>query len=183
MTEAQPRTPPDRAELARSIYRVSHLTGEFTLRSGAVSHEYFDKYRFESDPQLLLAIAGAMQAIVPDDVEALAGLELGGVPLATVLSQVTGLPALFVRKEAKTYGTCKLAEGGELEGRRLLVVEDVVTSGGAVLDAARELRSRGAKLDRVVCVIDRESGGRENLAEVDLTLDALFTMTELTGQA
>jgi orotate phosphoribosyltransferase len=177
------RTEPDRSELARRIYRVSHLTGEFTLRSGVVSHEYFDKYRFEADPALLLSIAEAMQALVPGEVEALAGLELGGVPLATVLSQVTGLDALFVRKEAKTYGTCRLAEGGELDGRRLLVVEDVVTSGGAVLDAARELRERGAVLDRVACVIDRESGGRENLAEAGLTLDALFTMTELTAAA
>jgi orotate phosphoribosyltransferase len=173
----------DRSELARSIYDISHLTGEFTLRSGAVSHEYFDKYRFESDPGLLRAIAEAMTTAVPEGVEALAGLELGGVPLATVLSQVTGLRALFVRKEAKTYGTCRLAEGGELEGHRLLIVEDVVTSGGAVLDAARELQARGAVLDRVVCVIDRESGGRENLAEAGLTLDALFTMTELTAQA
>jgi orotate phosphoribosyltransferase len=173
----------DRAELARRIYTVSHLTGEFTLRSGVVSHEYFDKYRFESDPNLLLAIAEAMAAMVPDPVDALAGLELGGVPLATILSQVTGLPALFARKEAKTYGTCRLAEGGDVEGRRLLVVEDVVTSGGAVLDAARELRARGGVLDRVVCVIDRESGGSEHLAEVGLTLDALFTMTELTAAA
>jgi orotate phosphoribosyltransferase len=173
----------DRDELARSIYRVSHLTGEFTLRSGTVSHEYFDKYRFESDPALLIAIAEAMNATVPEGVEALAGLELGGVPLATVLSQVTGLPALFVRKEAKTYGTCRLAEGGQIEGRRLLVVEDVVTSGGAILDAARELRALGAELDRVACVIDRESGGRENLAEAGLTLDALFTMTELNAHA
>ena len=173
----------DRAELARSIYTVSHLTGEFTLRSGVVSHEYFDKYRFESDPALLRAIAEAMAEALPQGVDALAGLELGGVPLATMLSQVSGLRALFVRKEAKTYGTCKLAEGGEFDGRRLLVVEDVVTSGGAVLDAARELRARGAVLDRVVCVIDRESGGRENLAEVGLVLEPLFTMTELTAQA
>ena len=173
----------DRDELAGSIYRVSHLTGEFTLRSGAVSHEYFDKYRFESDPRLLLAIAQAMKALVPAGVEALAGLELGGVPLAAVLSQVTGLPALFVRKEAKTYGTCRLAEGGEIEGRRLLVVEDVVTSGGAILDGARELQALGAVLDRVVCVIDRESGGKENLAAAGLTLDALFTMTELNAHA
>jgi orotate phosphoribosyltransferase len=173
----------DRAALAHRIFTVSHLTGEFTLRSGVVSHEYFDKYRFESDPELLLAIAEAMKAAVPAGVEVLAGLELGGVPLATLLSQVTGLPALFVRKEAKTYGTCRLAEGGEIEGRRLLVVEDVVTSGGAILDAARELRALGAVLDRVACVIDRESGGRENLAAAGLILDPLFTMTELNAQA
>ncbi len=173
----------DRAELARSIYRVSHLTGEFTLRSGAVSHEYFDKYRFESDPGLLLAIAEAMRASVPEGVEALAGLELGGVPLATMLSQVTGIPALFVRKEAKTYGTCRLAEGGELEGRRLCIVEDVITSGGAVIDAAVELRARGAMLGPVVCVIDRESGGVAKLEAEGLEVHALFTMTELNDAA
>jgi len=169
----------DRSELAKRIYSVSHLTGEFTLRSGVVSHEYFDKYLFESEPGLLRAIAEALAPSVPGDAEALAGLELGGIPIATVLSQITGLPALFVRKEAKTYGTCKLAEGGELDGRRLLIVEDVITSAGAVLDAARELRAGGAVLDRVVCVIDRESGGRENLAAEGLTLDALFRMSEL----
>jgi orotate phosphoribosyltransferase len=169
----------DRADLARRIYAAAHLTGEFTLRSGVVSNEYFDKYRFEADPPLLRAIAEALAPSVPAVVDALAGLELGGIPIATLLSQVTGLPARFVRKEAKTYGTCQLAEGGDLDGLRLLVVEDVVTSGGAILDAARELRARGAVLDRVVCVIDRESGGAGNLAEVGLTLDPLFTMSEL----
>ncbi len=121
----------DRSLLAARIYAAAHLTGTFTLRSGVVSHEYFDKYRFESDPGLLL----------------------------------------------------KIAEGPEFDGRPLLIVEDVITSAGAVLDAARELRARGAVLDRVVCVIDRESGGRENLAAEGLTLDALFTMTELTAAA
>ena len=154
-----------RAALAARIYTASHLTGTFTLRSGAVSHEYFDKYRFEADPALLRAIAEACIPLVPAGIDALAGLELGGVPLATVLSQVTGLRACFVRKAAKTYGTCQLAEGGELEGRRLLVVEDVVTSGGAVLDGGVGAPGprRGARPGGL-CVIDRESGGREKLA-------------------
>jgi orotate phosphoribosyltransferase len=173
----------DRSELARRIHSAAHLTGTFTLRSGAVSHEYFDKYRFESDPALLRAIAEACAPLVPAGIDALAGLELGGVPLATILSHVTGLPAVFVRKQAKTYGTCRLAEGGEIAGRRLCIVEDVVTSGGAVLDAAVELRERGAELGPVLCVIDREAGGVEKLAIEGLTLHALYTMSELNAAA
>ncbi|HEV7524644.1 MAG TPA: orotate phosphoribosyltransferase [Acidimicrobiia bacterium] len=173
----------DRTDLARRIHAAAHLTGTFTLRSGIVSHEYFDKYRFESDPQLLADIAEAMAALVPGGIDALAGLELGGVPLATMLSQATRLPAVFVRKEAKTYGTCRLAEGADISGSRLCIVEDVVTSGGAILDAASELRARGARLGPVVCVIDRESGGREKLAVEELELTALFTMSELNAAA
>jgi orotate phosphoribosyltransferase len=169
----------DRSALATNIYVAAHLTGSFTLRSGIVSDEYFDKYRFESDPALLRAIAEAMAPLVPPGMDALAGLELGGIPLVALLSQVTGLPAFFVRKQAKTYGTCQLAEGGEIAGRRLCIVEDVVTSGGAILDAAVELRARGAEIGPVVCVIDRESGGRDKLAADGLTLAPLFTMTEL----
>lgn len=97
--------------LASRIYERAHLTGEFRLRSGAVSNEYFDKYLLESDPALLGEIAQAMAALLPEGVDALAGLELGGVPLATMVSQACGLPTFFVRKQAKTYGTCKLAEG------------------------------------------------------------------------
>jgi len=170
----------DRAALAKRIYAASHLTGTFTLRSGAVSNEYFDKYLFEADPALLHDIAEALVPLVPPDSEALAGLELGGIPIATMLSQLTGIPARFVRKEAKTYGTCRLAEGGELEGVRMCIVEDVVTSGGAILDAARELRSAGATLGPVLCVIDRESGGAANLAADGLTLHPLFRMHELS---
>jgi orotate phosphoribosyltransferase len=170
----------DRTALAARIYTASHLTGTFTLRSGVVSHEYFDKYMFEADPELLRAIAAACVALVPDGIDALAGLELGGIPIATMLSQLTGLPARFVRKEAKTYGTCRLAEGGELDGKRLCIVEDVVTSGGAILDAAVELRAQGAVLGPVICVIDRESGGTEKLAAEGLVLHPLFRMHELS---
>jgi orotate phosphoribosyltransferase len=169
-----------RADLARDLYAVSHLTGTFTLRSGAVSNEYFDKYRFESDPALLRRIGEAMAPLVPDGTEVLAGLELGGVPLATILAQVTGLPACFVRKEAKTYGTCQLAEGLDLAGRRVTVVEDVVTSGGQVVISCGDLRERGAVVEHALCVIDRESGGPAALAEIGVTLHPLFTMTQLT---
>jgi orotate phosphoribosyltransferase len=160
---------------------VSHLTGSFTLRSGAVSSEYFDKYRFESDPALLRAIAEAMAPSVPDRTDMLAGLELGGVPIATMLSQVTGIPAVFVRKEAKRYGTCQLAEGAEIDGLRLTVVEDVVTSGGQVVMSCADLRVRGAHVEHAVCVIDREAGGTAALVEIGVELRPLFTMTELVG--
>ncbi len=168
-----------RRQLARGIFERTHLTGEFTLRSGVVSNEYFDKYLFESDPALLRTIAEALVRLLPPDAEAVAGLELGGVPIATVLSQLTGLPALFVRKQAKTYGTCRLAEGGDVDGRRLAVIEDVVTSGGQVVTSCGDLRDRGGIVTHAICVIDRQAGGSENLAQVGVELRALFTMDEL----
>ena len=169
-----------RSELAHRIYQTSHLTGQFTLRSGAIATEYFDKYQFETDPELLAELAAHLQPLIPDDTDVLAGLELGGVPIATMLSQLSGLPTCFVRKEAKTYGTCKLAEGVDISGKNLLVVEDVVTSGGQVVLSARDLRNLGACVSQAICVIDRESGGAENLAKEGIELRALFRMSELT---
>ena len=168
-----------RDALAKRIYETAHITGDFLLRSGVRSTEYFDKYLFEADPDLLKHIAISLVDLVPEGVDALAGLEMGGIPIATMLSQLTGLPVLFMRKKAKEYGTCKIAEGGQVRGRKLLLVEDVVTSGGAILDAAKALREEGAELAQVVCVIDRESGGPANLAKVQLELKPLFTMSEL----
>lgn len=167
------------SDLARRIRERSHLTGEFRLRSGQISREYFDKYRFESDPALLREVAGELVARLPADVEAVAGLELGGVPLATMVSQLSGLPTLFVRKAAKDYGTCRLAEGGEVEGRRIAVVEDVVTTGGQLLLSCAALREQGADIRVVLCVIDRESGGRDNLAAEGLELRAVLTAAQL----
>lgn len=169
----------DRHELALEIVRVARITGDFRLRSGATSTEYFDKYRFESDPRLLRAIARHLAPLVPPGTEVLAGLELGGIPIATALSLETGLPAAFVRKEAKPYGTCQLAEGIEVMGRRLLVVEDVITSGGQVLKSTEQLRALGAVVPSVLCVIDRESGGTEALATAQLELSSLFTKSQL----
>jgi orotate phosphoribosyltransferase len=175
-----PEPPPD---LARRVYLAAHLTGTFVLRSGVTSDEYFDKYRFESDPRLLRQVAEAMAGLLPEGADGLAGLELGGVPLATVLSQVTGLPAGFVRKQAKPYGTRRLAEGFDVAGRRLVVVEDVVTSGGAVVESCRALRSEGAEVAVALCVIDREAGGPASLAEIGVELRSLFTMTQLKAAA
>jgi len=169
--------------LARRIYDTAHLTGEFKLRSGQVSNEYFDKYLFEAEPSLLRDIAGAMAPLLPVGADALAGLELGGIPIVTMLSQVTALPALFVRKQAKEYGTCRLAEGGEVAGRRLVVIEDVVTTGGQVLLSCAELRQLGATVDTVLCVIDREAGGPEAFAAEGLELRPLFTMSQLKAAA
>jgi orotate phosphoribosyltransferase len=144
--------------LAKAINAVSRLTGAFTLRSGQVSTEYFDKYRFEGDPVLLQQIAARMVELVPAGGEVLAGLELGGVPLATAMSLQTGLPAVFVRKKAKEYGTCQAVEGGDVRGRRVVLVEDVITTGGAVVDAARLMREAGADIVAVVCAIWRGEG-------------------------
>lgn len=165
--------------LARQIHRASRLTGQFTLRSGAVSDTYFDKYLFESEPALLAQIAAALALRLPANVEVLAGLEMGGIPVVTALSLHTGLPAAYIRKARKTYGTAKFAEGPDLAGRRVVLVEDVVSSGGAVLDAWHMLQDEGVHPEHVLCVIDRETGGTEALAAKGLTLHALLTMSQI----
>lgn len=166
-------------ELAKRIVDRATLHGEFLLRSGVVSNVYFDKYLLETDPVLLRDISEGMAESVPDGVDALAGLEMGGIPVATMVSQKTGLPCVFVRKEAKAYGTCKLAEGDDIAGKKLLIIEDVVTSGGQILLSVKELRALGAEVDTVLCIIDREAGGAENLAREGLTLRPLFTRAQL----
>ena len=173
----------NKAELGEKIYEVSNIKGEFTLRSGQITTEYFDKYLFEANPTILRIIAEQMADILPKTFDQLAGLEMGGIPIVTALSMKTGVPALFVRKEAKEYGTCKLAEGGNVDGATLVIIEDVVTSGGAVIDAVTELRQRGATVNQVCCVIDRESTGRENLEALGLTFTPLFTKSELEEYA
>lgn len=168
--------------LARRVYEACHLTGSFRLRSGQVSPEYFDKYLFEGQPGLLRDVAEAMVALLPE-CDVLAGMEMGGIPIATVMSQLTGLPTVFVRKQAKEYGTGKAAEGGPVDGRRVVVIEDVVTTGGALLASCRLLRAGGAVLETVVCAIDREQGGRENLAAEGLLLRAALNRRELEASA
>jgi len=166
-------------DLAADIDACCRLTGEFTLRSGQVSHEYFDKYLFESDPLLLARVAREMIQLVPHDTELLGGLEMGGIPIATSVSGILGLPAMFVRKQAKTYGTAKLAEGPAYAGKRVTLVEDVITTGGAVRDAVLALREGGAIVEVVCCAIDRSPAGQNPLADVGLEIRAVLTKAEL----
>jgi orotate phosphoribosyltransferase len=172
----------ERQQLAGRLKATCSLSGHFVLRSGEVSDFYFDKYLFEAVPELLKAVAAEMSPLIPPGTQILAGLELGGVPISTALSLLTGIPQVLVRKEAKTYGTAKLAEGPDVEGRHLTVIEDVITTGGQVVLSTEELRSRGATVDTVLCVIDRRpaSGhGPDKLAEAGLGLRALFTLQEI----
>lgn len=172
-------TTPDRQAVARRIHCVSQLSGRFTLRSGAVSDTYFDKFLFESDPDLLREIATLMAELVPVQTDILAGLEMGGIPVVTALSQVTGIPSAFLRKKPKSYGTSKYAEGPALENKHVTLIEDVVSSGGAILDSLARLRADDIEPSCAVCVIDRQTGGREKLAEHGLELRAVFCMDEI----
>ena len=169
--------------LAKKIYDLCHLEGKFRLRSGQVSHEYFDKYQLESQPAILKEVARGLATKIPAGTEILAGLEMGGIPVATALSLETGLPLIFVRKKAKEYGTAKLAEGIPFAGKNVTVIEDVVTTGGAIQDGVRALREQGAKISQVLCVIDREQGGAKTLSDLGLTLTPLFRASELRQAA
>jgi len=171
----------NRKELASQIYGVSHIFGNFKLRSGQMSNEYFDKYLFECDPKLLAEIANGMSKLIPAGTEVLAGLEMGGIPLATALSLKTGLPAAFVRKKAKEYGTSKFAEGAEVRDKQVCIIEDVVTTGGQIVLSANDLKQLGARTKYVLCVIERDPKSRETLGKEELELRSLFTMEELTS--
>lgn len=181
MAAERPPTRTSREQLAVAIGARCRLEGEFRLRSGEVSNTYFDKYLFESDPRLLDEIARHFESIIPTDTEVLGGLELGGVPLSVALALRTGLPICFVRKEAKPYGTERLAEGAEIAGRNVLLVEDVVTTGGQVAISTAELRAREANVRAALCVIDRRPAIGSALADADVELLALFTADELEG--
>jgi len=169
----------DEREFKRKIRERCLLFGQFKLRSGKISDRYFDKYRFESDPELLREVAAKMAARLPEGVERLAGLEMGGIPLATAISLHTGLPALFVRKKAKEYGTCNLAEGGFRPGEKIAVIEDVITTAGQVVESSNTLSALGLHVIRIVCVVDRQQGGTEKLAEAGYPLASIYTLADI----
>lgn len=168
-----------RETLARDLVTAAVMRGTFTLRSGATSDYYIDKYRLTTDPALLARIVDALLPLLPQSAQRIAGTAVGAVPLSTALSLRTGLPALIVRADAKSYGTAKGVEGLLDLRDRVVLIEDVVTSGGAALAAAGALSEAGARVLGVICVVDREQGGAQAFADAGVPLDALFTRTQL----
>jgi orotate phosphoribosyltransferase len=176
----------NKAELARAIREAAYLEGDFVLRSGRRSRYYLDKYRFETRPELLgpigAAIAAAVREHEPDAVR-IAGPELGAVALAAAASLAGGLPFLIVRGKAKEYGTANRLEGVYEEGECVCLVEDVVTAGGAALEAVQALREAGLRVQNAICVVDREEGGADELARHAVRLRPLFTASEILETA
>lgn len=165
-------------ELIDALRRADAVEfGEFELSHGGTSDYYVDKYRFETDPDCLSLIADAFATRLDD--ETLAGVALGGVPLVAVTSVETDSPYVIARKQKKEYGTGNRIEGELAEGESVVVIEDIATTGQSALDAVTALREAGARVERVLVVVDREEGARETLAEADVELDALVTASEL----
>ena len=168
-----------REDLASRIAEVSLLKGEFTLRSGRTSHYYLDKYLFSTQPDILESLGKLFAERLGDGVNKLAGAELGGIPLVTVASLASGLPCVFIRNQKKDYGTAKQLEGNLGEGDQVALLEDVCTTGGQILEAAKVIEAQGAKISKIIGTIDREEGARENIEDAGYTFEALFTKTDL----
>jgi orotate phosphoribosyltransferase len=170
------------ASLASAIRSAALLEGDFVLRSGRRSSYYLDKYRLGTHPELLRALGSALARAVhehePDAVR-LAAPELGAVPLAAAAALETGLPFVIVRKEAKQYGTANRIEGAFEPGERVCLIEDVVTSGGAAIEAVRALRDAGLVVQSAVCVLEREEGGLEALALEGVRLTPLYLASDV----
>ena len=169
----------NRDELARRIAEASLLRGDFTLRSGRKSNYYLDKYLFSTQPDVLRALGAAFAERIPAGTTRLAGAELGGIPLVSAASMASGLPCVFIRNQKKDYGTAKQLEGKLEATDRVLVVEDVATTGGQVLEAAKAIEAAGATVVGIVATIDRQEGARENVEGAGYAFDALFTVADL----
>jgi orotate phosphoribosyltransferase len=172
-------------ELAEALVEHAYLEGDFMLRSGKRSRYYLDKYRFETRPELLRPLGERIAAAVREhapEATRLAAPELGAVALAAAASLESELPFVIVRKEAKEYGTANRIEGPYDEGECVCLVEDVVTSGGALLDSLAALRAAGLLVHTAVCVVDREEGGADALARQAVRLRPIFRAGELLAQ-
>ena len=169
-------------ELGLRLLDVALLEGDFTLRSGKRSRWYLDKYRFETDPAILQELGERLAATVADaepEAVRLGGPALGAVALAASASMASGLPFIIIRGETKGYGTANRLEGPYEPGDVVCLVEDVVTSGGALCEAVEAVREAGLIVRHAVCVVDREEGGADALARIGVRLDALYRAREL----
>ena len=167
------------AQLAKRIAEVALLRGEFTLRSGRKSNYYLDKYRFETQPDVLAALGQMLAERVTAKTDRIAGAELGAVPLAAACGMAANKPFIFIRNQKKDYGTAKQIEGVLNPGETIMIVEDVLTTGGQVLEAVKTLQDAGAKIERIVAVIDRLEGARENIEKAGMVFESLFTSKDL----
>ncbi len=169
-----------RTELAQAVKAAAYLEGDFILSSGKRSRYYLDKWRFETEPKLLGEIAKALAGLLPSPPpDRIAGVELGGVPLATALALETGIPYLIVRREAKEYGTAKEIEGVMNPGERVVLVEDVLTTASQAISAAQRLTNLGLQVVRILYVIDREEGAEANITAAGFEPAALFRKRDL----
>jgi orotate phosphoribosyltransferase len=169
----------DKEALGRRILEAAYLEGDFVLRSGRRSRYYLDKYLFETQPQILSQLAELFAEHVTDRIDRLAGPELGAVALAAATSLKTGVPFVIVRKQQKDHGTAKRFEGRLEPGERVLLIEDVATTAGAALEAVHALREFGAHVEKLVVVIDRQEGARQNAEAAGFAFDSLFTKESL----
>ena len=168
-----------RESVARRIAQVALLRGEFTLRSGRKSNFYLDKYLFSTQPDILGELGRMFAERIPAGTTRLAGAELGGIPLVTAASLASGLPCLFIRNQKKEYGTAKQLEGVLNKNDRVVIIEDVATTGGQVLEAAKIIADSGAAIVKIIATIDRLEGARENIEKAGYSFDALFDIRDL----
>jgi len=169
----------DIRELAERVKEAALLRGDFVLSSGRRSTYYLDKYRIETQPSILRAVAEGLAEKIPAGVNLLAGPELGAIPLVTAVGLKTGIPFLLVRKKAKEYGTKKVVEGLWRAGQSVVLIEDVLTTGNGAITAADSLREIGLTVVKIVCVIDREEGAREAVEGAGYVFDPLLTRSML----
>ncbi len=169
----------DRQTLAARIKQTAYVEGDFTLRSGRKSSYYLDKYLFETQPDILRGLGEMFVSFVTDATTLIAGAELGGVALAAATSLACRKPFVIIRNAKKDYGTSKMFEGEMDKGDRVLLVEDVATTGGQVLEAAKVIQETGAQVERIVAVIDRLEGARENVENAGFEFDSLLTRADL----
>jgi orotate phosphoribosyltransferase len=169
----------DKVQLTKRVKESSYLEGDFVLRSGKRSKYYMDKYLFETQPDILRALGKEFCKYLTPDVTLIAGAELGGVALAAATAMEANKPWIIIRNSKKDYGTSKLVEGTLKKGDVVLLVEDIATTGGQVLEAAKVIAEAGATVKKIVAVIDRRQGARENIAAAGYVFESILTKDDL----